>query len=196
MATAVDPVTGADMDAQFDNAFTDGVLYLDVNTHKVEQYVGNYFNVVEEIAARVERERAQNARAELEIRKKREQAEVFAHKGGKLRSVAKRMREAAEEAEESMVDERREDKTIRDFKIPCQEFHYDFNGKILDIKQVGIIKEGEPAVKRYLNFLSSGSSKYSIDLLKDAGVDLTTPAPIQEAFDTFAGYFDQFEALS
>lgn len=59
-----------------------------------------------------------------------------------------------------------------------------------------IIKEGQPAVERYLGFLKSGSSKYSIDLLKDAGVDLTTPAPIQEAFDTFADYLTQFEALS
>ncbi len=134
-------------DAEFLNAFTDGVLYLDVHTHKIEQYVGNYYNVVEEIAARIERERMQNARAELEIRKKREQAEVFAHKGGKLRSVAKRMREAAEEAEESMVDERKEDKTIREFKIPSQEFAFDFSGKILELKKIGIIKEGEPVTK-------------------------------------------------
>ncbi|MEY4744703.1 MAG: hypothetical protein RL272_648, partial [Candidatus Parcubacteria bacterium] len=98
-------------DAEFLNAFTDGVLYLDAHTRKVEQYVGNYYNVVEEIAQRIERERAQNARAEAEIRRKKEQAEVFAHKGGKLRSLAKRMREAAEEAEEGMVEERREDKT-------------------------------------------------------------------------------------
>ena len=40
-------------DAEFLNAFTEGVLHLDVFTHKVEQYVGNYFNVVEEIAARL-----------------------------------------------------------------------------------------------------------------------------------------------
>ncbi len=130
-------------DAEFLNAFTDGVLYLDVHGHKIEQYVGNYFNVVEEIAARIERERAQNARAEAQIRKKKEQAEVFAHKGGKLRSVAKRMREAAEEAEETMVEVRREDKTIRDFTIPAQEYDIEFNGKVLDIAKVGVIKEGE-----------------------------------------------------
>ncbi|HSD12222.1 MAG TPA: ATP-binding cassette domain-containing protein, partial [Patescibacteria group bacterium] len=82
-----------------------------------------------------------------EIRRKKEQAEVFAHKGGKLRSVAKRMREAAEEAEEGMVEERREDKTIREFTIPAQEFDPFFNGKILEILKVGIVKEGEPVVK-------------------------------------------------
>ncbi|NTW98174.1 MAG: oligoendopeptidase F, partial [Oscillochloris sp.] len=44
-----------------------------------------------------------------------------------------------------------------------------------------IIGEGQPAIERYLRFLSSGSSKSSIDLLRDAGVDMTTPAPIQAA---------------
>ena len=58
-----------------------------------------------------------------------------------------------------------------------------------------IIEEGEPAVKRYLKFLSSGSSDYSINLLREAGVDLSTPAPIQEAFDAFEGYLDQYEEL-
>lgn len=134
-------------DAEFLNAFTDGVLYLDIHTHKVEQYSGNYLNVVEEISQRVERERQANARAEAEIRKKREQAEVFAHKGGKLRSVAKRMREAAEEAEESMVEVRQEDRTIRDFEIPVQDFSFEFNGQILQIDKIGIIKEGVPVVK-------------------------------------------------
>lgn len=134
-------------DAEFLNAFTDGVLYLDVHSHKVEKYDGNYYNVVEEITARVERERQQNARAEAEIRRKKEQAEVFAHKGGKLRSVAKRMREAAEEAEEGMVELRQEDKTIREFDIPSQEFDAFFDGKLLTITQVGIIKNGDPVVK-------------------------------------------------
>ncbi len=144
-------------DAEFLNAFTDAVLYLDVHTHKVEQYTGNYYNVVEEIAERVEREKMQNARAETQIRKKKEQAEVFAHKGGKLRSVAKRMREAAEEAEESMVEVRREDKTIREFAISLQEFAFGFDGKILDITQVGIMKAGEHVSKDLDLTLRKGS---------------------------------------
>jgi ATP-binding cassette subfamily F protein 3 len=144
-------------DADFLNAFTDGVLYLDAHTHKVEQYAGNYLNVVEEIADRIERERQQNARAEAEIRRKKEQAEVFAHKGGKLRSVAKRMREAAEEAEEGMVEERREDKTIREFEIPAQEYDPFFDGKVLTITKVGIMKEGEPVTKDVFIDLRRGS---------------------------------------
>ncbi len=144
-------------DAEFLNAFTDGVLYLDARTKKIEQYVGNYYNVVEEIAKRIERERMLNARAEAEIRKKMAQAEVFAHKGGKLRSVAKKMREYAEEMEEGMVEVRQEDKTIRDFAIPCEELPFDFNGKILDISQVGIVKDGEPVVKKLSLTLRKGS---------------------------------------
>ncbi|HKS70015.1 MAG TPA: oligoendopeptidase F [Ktedonobacterales bacterium] len=58
-----------------------------------------------------------------------------------------------------------------------------------------ILTEGEPAVQRYLRFLQSGSSDYSINLLRDAGVDLSSPKPVQEALDTFAGYLDDFEQL-
>jgi len=134
-------------DAEFLNAFTDGVLYLDVFTHKIEQYTGNYYDVVEEIAARIERENQQNARMEAEMKKKRSQAEVFAHKGGKLRAVAKRMREAVEEAEESIVEVRREDKTIRDFNIPVQEFDSFFDGKIVTISSVTAFKNHKPVQK-------------------------------------------------
>ncbi|MFC1703055.1 ABC-F family ATP-binding cassette domain-containing protein [Patescibacteria group bacterium] len=134
-------------DAEFLNAFTDGVLYLDMFKHKIEQYQGNYYNVVEEIDKRVERERMQNARAQAEIRRKMEQSEKFAHKGGKLRSVAKTMRARADEMKESMVEVRHEDKTIREFEIPVQEFDYEFSGKILTLSKVGIIKGGEPVVK-------------------------------------------------
>lgn len=57
----------------------------------------------------------------------------------------------------------------------------------------GMLKEGKPAVDRYLAFLSGGKSKDSIDLLKDAGVDMTSTAPVQAAFDMFAEYLDLFE---
>jgi oligoendopeptidase F len=58
-----------------------------------------------------------------------------------------------------------------------------------------ILTEGEPAARRYLRFLSSGSSDYSIDLLREAGVDLSSPQPVQEALDTFARYIDEMERL-
>ncbi len=136
-------------DADFLNAFTDGVLYLDVFTKKIEQYTGNYYDVVEEIKARIERENLQNARMQTQIKEKRAQAEVFAHKGGKLRAVAKRMRETAEEAEESMVDVRREDKTIREFTIPVQQFDPFFNGQVIKISSIDAFSNHEPVNKPF-----------------------------------------------
>lgn len=59
-----------------------------------------------------------------------------------------------------------------------------------------IMAEGQPAVDRYLNFLRSGSSRSSIDLLRAAGVDMTTPQPIQDALDTFDALLDELEALN
>ncbi len=108
-------------DADFLNSFTDGVLYLDVYTKIVEQYDGNYFDVIEQIANRVEKENSKNARLAKEALDKKEKANFFAKKGGRLRILAKRMREDAAEMEENQVDVRREDKAIRPFVIPSQE---------------------------------------------------------------------------
>lgn len=184
-------------DTDFLNAFTDGVLYLDIHTHTVEQYVGNYYNVVEEIAERLERERAQNARAEAEIRRKVEQAEVFAHKGGKLRSVAKRMRGVAEDMKEEMVELHREDKTIREFTIPVQEFPYHFNGKIIDIRQVGIVKAGKPVKKevdiqigRRRHVLLAGPNGIGKSTLLQKIADGTAPG-ITFGEDIKVGYYRQ-----
>lgn len=49
-----------------------------------------------------------------------------------------------------------------------------------------ILSEGESAVRRYLEFLSMGGSAYPLDELRHAGVDLTTPAPVDAALDKFA----------
>lgn len=125
-------------DAEFLNAFTHGVLYLDLHTKKVEQYQGNYLAVVEQITARIEKENSANARLAKEAIEKKEKANFFAMKGGRLRLLAKRMREDAAEMEESQVDVRKEDKTIRSFTIPAQE---DLIGNIVTITSVGIIEE-------------------------------------------------------
>lgn len=58
-----------------------------------------------------------------------------------------------------------------------------------------ILKEGEPAVKDYINFLSSGSSNYPIDLLKAAGVDMSTKEPVNQALTLFKELLDQMEEL-
>ncbi|RYG58468.1 oligoendopeptidase F, partial [bacterium] len=59
-----------------------------------------------------------------------------------------------------------------------------------------ILKEGEPAVERYLNFLRGGGSKTSIDLLKGAGIDMTTPDPINAALDIFEETIAEMEKLA
>ncbi len=58
-----------------------------------------------------------------------------------------------------------------------------------------ILAEGESAVKDYISFLSGGCSKSPIDLLKGAGVDMTTPAPVNEALALFGELLDEMEAL-
>ncbi len=58
-----------------------------------------------------------------------------------------------------------------------------------------ILKEGQPAVKDYIRFLSSGCSKSPIDLLKDAGVDMTSPEPVNQALQLFGELLDEMEAL-
>jgi len=107
-------------DADFLNSFTDGVLYLNVQNRQVEQYNGNYHAVLKDIAARVEREQRQNAQLAKEIQANKDKVNYFSNKGGKMRLVAKRMRDDIEEAEENKVDVRREDKTIRPFTIEPQ----------------------------------------------------------------------------
>jgi oligoendopeptidase F len=58
------------------------------------------------------------------------------------------------------------------------------------------ILRGEPdAVERYLGFLKTGSARYPLDALQSAGVDLTTPQPVEEAFAVLAGLVDRLEKL-
>ena len=59
-----------------------------------------------------------------------------------------------------------------------------------------ILKEGEQAVADYLNFLSSGCVKSPIDLLKGAGVDMTTPEPVDQALQLFGELLDEMEELT
>ncbi len=123
-------------DADFLNAFSDTVYYLDVHTRKVEQYSGNYFDVVKEISLRVEKENRKNAQLAKKIQENKDKANFFANKGGGMRLVAKRMRDEAEQLEEEKVDVRKEDKTIRPFTIPHQK---DLTGDVLTIAEYTVI---------------------------------------------------------
>jgi ATP-binding cassette, subfamily F, member 3 len=126
-------------DADFLNAFTDGIYYLDIFTQKIELYVGNYKKAVEEVKIRIEKERAKNAQLRKAIQEKKDKVNYFALKGGKMRKLASKLRDEIEEDEDDMVDMRKEDKTIRPFTIPVQE---DVIGDIVVIDNVEIMKEG------------------------------------------------------
>lgn len=58
-----------------------------------------------------------------------------------------------------------------------------------------ILTEGDPAVDRYLEFLSSGSSDYPIDILRKAGADMETKAPVANALSVFKKVVDELDAL-
>lgn len=58
-----------------------------------------------------------------------------------------------------------------------------------------VLEEGEAAVNKYLNFLKSGSSDYPINVLKKAGVDMTTKEPVDNAMKLFAELVDELDKL-
>ena len=58
-----------------------------------------------------------------------------------------------------------------------------------------ILKEGKPAVDAYMSFLKGGESKDPIDLLKMAGVDMTTEKPVADALALFGELVAELEAL-
>lgn len=59
-----------------------------------------------------------------------------------------------------------------------------------------ILEEGAPAVERYLGFLRSGGSDYSIEILKRAGVDMSSPEPVRQAMSVFKELIEQMEQLT
>jgi ATP-binding cassette, subfamily F, member 3 len=130
-------------DADFLNCFTEGVIYLDVFTKKVETYVGDYYSVVEEINKRIEREVKKNAQLKKEIIDNKEKVNFFANKGGKMRKLASKLKEEIEDLEENKVDVRREDKTIREFTIPAQGII----GEVVKIKALKVIKNHQAVIK-------------------------------------------------
>ncbi len=132
-------------DADFLNAFTTGVLYLDVFTRKIEQYAGNYTDVQRDILARIDKENRKNAQLAKKIQENKDKANFFAQKGGKMRLVAKKMRAEVEEMEEEKVEVRKEDKTIRPFIIPFQE---NLSGVIFSLASYSVLKGKKPVKKK------------------------------------------------
>ena len=58
-----------------------------------------------------------------------------------------------------------------------------------------ILSEGKSAAKRYIEVRKTGESDYPIELLKIAGVDMSSPEPIRKAMDKFNELLDEFEGL-
>ncbi len=58
-----------------------------------------------------------------------------------------------------------------------------------------ILNEGDKAVDRYLNFLRSGRSDYPINILKSAGVDMTTEEPVNNALKVFKELVEEMDKL-
>ncbi|MBT5469082.1 MAG: oligoendopeptidase F [Nitrospina sp.] len=59
-----------------------------------------------------------------------------------------------------------------------------------------VLSGGDKELDDYLNFLKSGGSKYPIDLLKGAGVDMTSPEPVRTALSKFSSLVDELESLT
>jgi len=134
-------------DADFLNVFSDGVLNLDVFTHKVEQFVGNYYDVVEQIAQQIERERLANSRLQKSIKDRFEKVNKLGGKSVAMNRLANKVRAQIDEDRETMVDMRREDKTIADFNIPAQHT----TKWIIKIKEVEFLKDHSP-ISRNVDF--------------------------------------------
>ncbi|MCR4333690.1 MAG: ATP-binding cassette domain-containing protein [Patescibacteria group bacterium] len=181
-------------DAEFLNAFTTGVLYLDVFTRKIEQYPGNYHDVLRDISVRIDRENKKNAQLEKKIQENKDKANFFAQKGGKMRLVAKKMRTEVEEMEEAKVDVRKEDKTIRPFTIPVQEH---LSGTILTLTSYTIHKSKKPvkkkaniALRKNQHLLLKGPNGIGKSTLLER-IALGTPEGVAITAGTKIGYYRQ-----
>ncbi len=58
-----------------------------------------------------------------------------------------------------------------------------------------VLEEGQPALDRYFGFLKAGGSDYSLNILKNAGVDMSSPEPIKQALSVFEDLINQMEQL-
>ncbi len=145
-------------DADFLNMFTDGVLYLNIQTHKVEQYRGDYYDVVEQIAAQIEKEKMLNARMERQINDAKDKVNFFANKGGKMRKLASKMRDEIEEAEENKVDVRKDDRTISNFNIEFENLV----GPLITINNIELLDKHHERVNKKVDLIIKKWMRYQL----------------------------------
>ena len=134
-------------DADFLNAFTDGVLNLDVHTHKMEQFVGNYYDVLRQIDEHIERQRLKNARIEKSIRDRFEKVNKLGGKSVAMRRLANKVRADIEEDRENIEDVRKEDRTIPEFEIPNTHYPY----PLVNISKISYLKNGHELTEKNVN---------------------------------------------
>ncbi|MFP4627665.1 MAG: oligoendopeptidase F [Halobacteriales archaeon] len=98
--------------------------------------------------------------------------------------------------EPAALDDRidREWMRIPHFYRPFYVFQYSTGISAAVAIAADVIERGEPAARRYRDFLGLGSSDYPLALLRTAGVDMATAAPIESAIDVYRQRLDQFEA--
>ena len=79
--------------------------------------------------------------------------------------------------------------------IPFYTFQYAIGISAAHAAADKILAGEENAAENYIEFLKSGGSKYSMDLFKLAGVDMSSPEPVNKAFKEMSDIVDQLEAL-
>lgn len=180
-------------DADFLNCFTEGVIYLDSYTKKIETYVGDYYTVVEEIKKRIEREVRKNAQLKKEIQDNKEKVNFFANKGGKMRKLASKLKDEIEDLEDNKVDIRREDRTIRPFNIQSQGIVGDIvkinSVKVID-KHEAIEKKVDIILRQKDRLLISGPNGSGKSTLLRSLIDGNNEG-VEIQKDTVVGYYSQ-----
>jgi ATP-binding cassette subfamily F protein 3 len=127
-------------DEKFLNDFSHGIIYVNTQFLKIEQYVGNYFKAIEEIEKKKEAERKVNAQLDKEIQENKDKVNYFALKGGKMRKLASKLRDEIDEMEDSKVDERKDDRTIKKFIIKNSD---ELSGNVVEIRNIELMVNGE-----------------------------------------------------
>lgn len=146
-------------DADFLNLFTDGVLYLNRDRKLVEQYRGDYYDVVEQIQAQIEKEKKQNARMEKKIEDAKDKINFFSNKWGKMRKIAKKMKAEIQEAEENVVEVRKDDKTIAPFTVDAPNLVWD----IMTVEKTTLMNAQFEIVMAQLKLAVRKKQKYLLE---------------------------------
>ena len=148
-------------DEKFLNDFSHGIIYVNTQFKKIEQYVGNYFKALEEIEKKREAERKVNAQLAKEIQENKDKVNYFALKGGKMRKLASKLRDEIEEMEDSKIDERKDDRVIRNFDIKNSD---ELSGNVIELRQIELMVRGEKKI-----------FKVEVDIRKGDKVQITGP---------------------